>query len=233
MSNQSNFLRQLDFFDPEKDGNVGVEIIGAGGIGSFVALALAKLGINKMRVWDGDKVENHNLPNQLHAIASVGVPKAESIAKVCHDLGEVDIEVKNEFWTPEKAAGLSGIVISAVDSMGRNANRDTDGRKEIWEAVKMNTNVRLFIDCRIGGEFIRILSVRPINDYMKYGWYEKNLFEDKDAAPLPCTAKSIIDVGFMVAAIVTRLVRGYLKNGEVMHDVIASMTDLTLHRMEV
>jgi len=227
---EMNFHRQLDFFNPQDYEDVQVEIFGAGGVGSFVAVTLAKLGMKKIKVWDADTVEDHNLPNQFHPMGSVGKSKVEACRDTCREMAGAEIETVNEFWTPEK--GITGnIVISAVDSMAEVEGRS--GRKELWDAVKMNMGVRLFIDARLGGESFRILSIRPVNDCMKYGWYERTLVPNEKMAEVPCTARSIIDVGFMVGAIITRQVRVFLKAGKVDYDVLASMADLSLMKMEV
>jgi len=226
-----DYQRQLDIFDPEIHNGRTVEIIGAGGIGSFVALALAKLGLKHLRVWDGDDLEAHNVPNQFHLVKALGKKKVVSTKTLCKEMADTEIEVVPEFWEPGKE--LNGLVISAVDSMGITEDDPRPGRKELWEAVRVSPSVELLIDARLGGETIRVLSIRPINDALKHGWYESNLFTDKEGADLPCTGRSIIDVGFAVAAIITRLVRGYLKDGEVIHDIVLSMRDLTLIKVEV
>ncbi|BET69144.1 molybdopterin-synthase adenylyltransferase MoeB [Opitutales bacterium ASA1] len=56
-----------------------VLVIGAGGLGSPVALYLAAAGVGTIGLADFDKVEAHNLQRQiLHTDASVGHPKTES-----------------------------------------------------------------------------------------------------------------------------------------------------------
>lgn len=56
-----------------------VLIIGAGGLGSPVALYLAASGIGKLTLCDGDKVELTNLQRQiLHPSTAIGLPKVES-----------------------------------------------------------------------------------------------------------------------------------------------------------
>src|SRR5439155_1114540 len=94
---------------------------------------------------------------------------------------------------------LSGIVVGAVDSM--------DSRRLIWETVKKNAaNVPLYIDGRIGGEVIRVLSVRPRNG-RDGKLYERTIVPDYAVAPLKCTAAGIIDVSFVVSALICRALR--------------------------
>jgi len=219
-NNGINYQRELDIFNPEDYADSTIHIIGDGGIGSFVCVALSKLGL-KTIVWDGDKVELHNVPNQFHLVKAVGISKVKATAALVRQLANIKIDTREKMWEGEK---LSGIVISAVDSMAE--------RKKIWDRVKADPDVLLLIDGRIGGETIEVVSICPVNDAFLYGWYEeRKLFDESEAAKLPCTARSIIDVGFMISAIITRLVRGFLKNGEVMHDIIVSMADLSLQKV--
>jgi molybdopterin/thiamine biosynthesis adenylyltransferase len=62
-------------------------IIGAGGLGSPVALYLASAGVGKISLVDNDEVDLTNLQRQiLHSTASVGQPKAESGKQTLHDM---------------------------------------------------------------------------------------------------------------------------------------------------
>jgi len=225
------FRRQVDIFNPLDYEDVNVHVIGAGGIGSFTAIALAKLGLARITVWDGDVVEEHNVPNQFFKLSDVGRSKVEALADIIEELTGTKVEAMNRFWSTDDV--LNGIVIAAVDSMGKDEEHEHAGRKEIWEHVKKNIFVPLYIDGRIGGETIRILAIRPINDAMHHKWYEKNLFSNAEGSEQSCTARSIIDVGFMVASVVTNIVRRYLKNDEVVRDTAISMADLTIVKFEV
>ena len=71
--------KHISVFDPNKfDGMIAV--VGLGSIGSNVALQLAKLGLgSKMLLLDFDRVESHNLSNQiLYGHSDIGKYKAAS-----------------------------------------------------------------------------------------------------------------------------------------------------------
>lgn len=62
-------------------------IIGAGGLGSPVALYLASAGVGKITLVDNDEVDLTNLQRQiLHSTARVGQSKAESGKRTLHDI---------------------------------------------------------------------------------------------------------------------------------------------------
>ncbi|MFA5103544.1 MAG: ThiF family adenylyltransferase, partial [Candidatus Thermoplasmatota archaeon] len=60
-----DFWRQMDIVTPTDFEKFHVTIIGAGGIGSPTALAISKMGVEKITIFDNDIVEKHNLPNQM------------------------------------------------------------------------------------------------------------------------------------------------------------------------
>jgi len=69
-------------------------VVGAGGLGSPVAMYLASAGVGHITVADDDLVELSNLQRQIaHDMASLGRNKAQSAAERMHALNP-DIEVK-------------------------------------------------------------------------------------------------------------------------------------------
>ena len=59
------YTRQLGILSPEHMKGIKVTLIGCGGIGSMTGLILAKMGIGNLWVYDYDKIEAHNVPNQF------------------------------------------------------------------------------------------------------------------------------------------------------------------------
>ncbi len=71
-----------------------VMVVGAGGLGSPVALYLAAAGVGHLGLVDADRVERSNLQRQiLHTDAAIGHPKIASAAERIHALNpEVSLE---------------------------------------------------------------------------------------------------------------------------------------------
>lgn len=64
-----------------------VLLLGAGGLGSPIALYLAAAGVGKLGIVDDDVVDVSNLQRQVaHATDRVGVPKVESAMQSIHDI---------------------------------------------------------------------------------------------------------------------------------------------------
>jgi molybdopterin/thiamine biosynthesis adenylyltransferase len=216
--NYELFRRQLGFYNPEEQPTDTVSIIGLGGIGSFAAFGIAKLGVPHITLVDFDHVETHNIPNQFHGYDQIGETKVRAMANNLFTfadhtgISEIEGAVGDELegWDPK------GVVISGVDSMS--------ARHSIWEKgnLKYNTNVTHYIDARIAGQTVVIYSLDPA-DPDSIESYEKTLHTDGEAEPAPCTERGVIDVGLMVGALLTNMTRHALTGGEV-----ASVTSLSL-----
>lgn len=191
----SKYMRQRDLVD-NKIFNEQIHIIGVGGIGSFTALTLAKMGFMFINVYDMDTVEEHNLPNQFYRAKDIGRNKADALVNLIKDferqaiVGAYPIQ-----WTANTI--LNGIVIMAVDTM--------QTREEIYHAIKKNKNVIGFIDGRMGGQQAEVYTVkRSKKDDIAF--YESWLLIDSEIEPLRCTEKAIIyNVVFIASLIANQL----------------------------
>jgi tRNA A37 threonylcarbamoyladenosine dehydratase len=66
----------------ERLGRAHVVVLGLGGVGSFAAEALARAGVGRLTLVDGERVDETNLNRQLHALdGEVGRWKAEVLAE--------------------------------------------------------------------------------------------------------------------------------------------------------
>lgn len=95
-------------------------VVGAGGLGAPVVLALAAAGIGTIVVFDDDEIELSNLQRQvIHRLQDVGRPKTDSVARVAADLSETEVRVVSTRLTHDNAAELiSGVdlVLDGTDS---------------------------------------------------------------------------------------------------------------------
>jgi molybdopterin/thiamine biosynthesis adenylyltransferase len=68
-------------------------VIGAGGLGSPVALYLGTAGVGRITLVDDDRVDLTNLQRQIaHRLSRIGQPKAESARQSIHDINpEVEV----------------------------------------------------------------------------------------------------------------------------------------------
>lgn len=211
-----DYWRQLDFVTPDQL-DVDVHVVGVGGLGSPIALALAKLGCPRIHLYDPDSVEPHNLPNQVYRVRDVGRPKVEALAELLQEFVPAAVTPHTE---KVGVADLSGIVVSAVDSMA--------SRRAIWEgSVRYRTGVRLLVDARLGGEVGRVLAVLPASP-IDVDRYEATLFADAAAYEDACTAQATIYTGFGVAALVAGAIKRHVRQQELPWDQVLDFTTSTL-----
>lgn len=106
-----------------------VLVVGLGGVGSYAAEFIARAGVGKMTIVDGDVVDPSNRNRQLPALSSThGVSKADWMAARIKDINpEIELAVIKEFLSPEKAYEIVSsseydYIIDAIDSITPKLN---------------------------------------------------------------------------------------------------------------
>ncbi len=100
-----------------------VLVVGIGGVGSWVAEALARSGIGKLTLVDLDDVCESNINRQIHALdGQIGKSKIEAMAERCRLINpECDIRAIHTFFTSKTAASVFDTeydyVMDAIDSV--------------------------------------------------------------------------------------------------------------------
>lgn len=97
-----------------------VAIVGLGGLGSNIALSLARVGIGKLLLFDFDIVEPSNLNRQQYFIKHIGMNKTDAIKDVIHQCNPfVDIYTENIFIDKNNIKELFkdvDIIVEAFDT---------------------------------------------------------------------------------------------------------------------
>ena len=112
----------------EKLKNANVLVVGMGGVGSFAAEFVARGGVGKMTIVDGDVVDITNINRQLPALHStVGLPKVQLMAARLLDINpELELKVVQEFLSPERANEIVtdeyDYVMDCIDSVTPKLN---------------------------------------------------------------------------------------------------------------
>lgn len=206
------YYRQLDFFNPgEHRHRSRITIIGAGGIGSWTAVLLAKMGIRKLTVYDADVVSPHNLSTTCYTQSQLGMGKVDALAEVIESMTGITITKKRRQYKGEVLK--TDILISAVDSAVT--------RKVLFEAALIH-KIPFFVDGRIGGENLRVYALRPQDENELRGYLE-SLPKPGFESPLPCTGQQVIDVGLTTASLIVRAVRQYLAEGLYNFEIIGKI----------
>lgn len=207
-----DLTRQQDLCNAQDMEGLRVTIIGAGAIGGVTTLFLSKMGVPEVEVWDGDTVEEHNVPNQMFGPNFIGMHKVEGLQVVCENLVGADIKTHAENYTDQE---LKGVVISAVDSM--------KVRESIWKAViAQRADIPLYIDARMGGLAGWVQAVEPNNPAHRLE-YEATLYTDAEAQEEACTARAIIYNTGRIASTIADNVRRHVKGMPVPAGVVFTL----------
>jgi len=96
-------------------------VIGAGGLGSPVAMYLAAAGIGTLTVTDHDTVDLTNLQRQIaHRTASVGSPKVESLKRTVHELNPLTqvnaLQIRADSDTLDALVQAADVVLDCCDN---------------------------------------------------------------------------------------------------------------------
>ena len=97
-----------------------VAVCGLGGLGSNIAISLARAGIGKLILCDFDRVDITNLHRQQYKADQIGMYKTDALADNLREIAPyIEIEVHTERITEENAVMLlndAGIICEAFDN---------------------------------------------------------------------------------------------------------------------
>jgi len=217
-----DFMRQKDLVNMDKLSQIGVTVIGAGAVGSFSALTITKMGVNRIEVYDEDGVSEHNLPNQFYREQDIRQFKVTALESVLRDFCGVNIEPRTAFYTDQK---LSDVVIVATDSMS--------SRKQVWEEFKKQEQCKYYIEARMGGEFGMVYTIQKDPPIKEFGlsnedikFYEERLYPDSKVQPLPCTARTIIYNVLVIAAMIARALKSIVNDEKFPREMVFNVRDI-------
>lgn len=100
-----------------------VMVVGMGGVGSFAAEFVARAGVGRMTIIDGDVVDPSNRNRQLPALATThGMPKVQLMAERLKAINpELELNIVQEFVNPEMVQHMLSLnpdfIVEAIDSV--------------------------------------------------------------------------------------------------------------------
>lgn len=188
---QSNRFKDAIWFPKETTYCI---VGGAGGIGSWLTLLLARACFTPV-VFDFDTLEEHNMAGQLYPRQSIELSKVDALSSLITDFADTQIITYNEAFTSESMS--SPFMFSAFDNM--KARKDmfevwVEGNKD-WKSAEEPVEP-IFIDGRLSLEQIQIFCVTMD----KIDQYREHLFDDSEVEDAPCTLKQTSHTAAMIGA---------------------------------
>lgn len=183
--------RHRDILDPELARSKRITVIGAGAIGSFVVLSLAKMGFTNITVYDDDVIDPENMNCQFYPISRIGDYKVNALYdQVLEYTGVKILDISDRVGKGHMFEG--DYLICAVDNM--------ETRKDLLNGWA----TQYLIDPRMGAEYATLEVVKQGDNLESY---TNTLFSDKDAVQERCTAKSTVYTSMMIAGQVCKVVK--------------------------
>lgn len=182
-----------------------ITVVGAGAIGGWATLTLAKMGAEDITVYDNDTVGIENVGTQLFGPPHIGRPKVDALQDIVGSLSGVKITAKNELYTGLEST--RGIVVLGVDSMS--------ARYQIHNNLKRNGSygiTRVF-DFRMGAEVLSMYAYTPYEDCK----YHNTLTDDSEAIQERCTAKATIYTATFIGGAVALVIKRFITNQPLKH----------------
>lgn len=166
---------------------------GAGGIGSWLTLLLARAGFKPV-VYDFDRYEAHNMGGQLCKKSDISQPKVTALQKTVADFCDGEqIMVFNEKYDATKMT--NPFVFSGFDNM--------EARSVMfirWCQIYANDPSAIFIDGRLTLEQLQIFCVRGGDQEAIAKYRDIHLFDDSAVEEAACTLKQTSHAAAMIAA---------------------------------
>jgi len=196
------YKNQIGIIDIEDYDYLRIAIIGLGSIGSFLAVAINKLGFKNLIIIDDDVIEQHNPTTQLHFQKDIGKPKADTL-KRCYLKG--NINAYNQKVTSLNKLEAD-IVFICVDTLKQRKLIS----KAIIESYEKFKVPKLIIDGRMHRLVFRVFTI-PIEDQPLLNTYVKGTMGKEFIGA--CTEKGIIQNVFAIVSIMVEQFKKVI-NGE-------------------
>lgn len=188
-----------------------IVIIGAGAVGSFTAMTLAKMGWQNLTVYDFDTVETENVGSQFYPPDMVGKKKVEALQDLIHWFTGVKIEAIDA--RVDKGTKIDcDILITAVDNMAA---------RELVFNNPVNIRTSWLIDPRMSAEYASMYVVDQSNPIDRSS-YSRSLYTDESAVQERCTAKATMYTVLLLSGSVCKVVKDILGKNRATGNMIRS-----------
>lgn len=179
-----------------------VMVAGAGGIGSWATLLLARLGVSNVTVIDFDTITSTNLGGQFYDVRDLGSLKVAALAKQCRIFAEYyNINTSTSRITSNSYISQGfDIYISGFDNMA--------ARKIFFEKLPQRKKA-LYMDSRMSADICQLITFSLDNEYAKEKYKTEWLFTDEEAVETTCSYKQTSFIANINAGLIANAVTNY------------------------
>jgi len=180
-----------------------VSIGGVGGIGSWLAFFLGRIGV-PMGIYEDDFVDYTNLGGQLYSRNHIGQSKAEIVRDLVYTFsGNTEVRTLGRF----EGQTVAPVTFACFDNMAARRLMF-----ETWLAtypVKRIGTPSIFIDGRMTVESFQIIAV---TQEMAEQYRSQYLFDDTMVADPICSMKATSHIGAQIGSQMTQVFTNHITN---------------------
>ena len=186
-----------------------VILAGLGGIGSWTAIQLGRMGLTNLVLYDSDIVEEANMSGQLYSRNDVGKKKVNALTDLLQKYtSTASIYALDERFTEYSDAG--DIMICGFDNMEARQIFFNKWLEQV--ASKTHKEECLFIDGRLSMNDLQVICITGDNEYGINEYQNKYLFTDAEADATICSMKQTTYLAAMIGSVITNLFTNWVAN---------------------
>lgn len=189
-----------------------IVLAGVGGIGSNMAVILAKLNPSAIYIFDNDIVESFNLAGQFYSNEDIGKPKVEALAASVNKYTNYSsiFALNRRFMTGEEV--IADIMICGFDNMRARKDFFASWKSHVMALSEERRKDCLFIDGRLTADEFQIFCMTGADSFYMNDYVNNYLFSDYEAQRETCSYKQTGFLADMIGAFMVNLVVNFCAN---------------------
>lgn len=189
-----------------------VNILGVGGIGSYVSFLVARMKPNSITLYDNDRVDVTNMGGQLYQRADIGEYKVNSAQKIANNFCDYYFTYGYRMLFNESDNFYGRIVICGFDNMDARKAAFKSWKRAVSASMDEAKHEFLFIDGRLAAEEFQVFCIGGSDDYHIKIYEDNWLFDDSEAEETVCSYKQTSFAANMIASVMVNLFVNFCAN---------------------
>lgn len=188
-----------------------VAIAGVGGIGSWLALMIARLNPAALALVDDDMVDFSNMAGQLFSMDSIGTKKVNAVARMIKTFaGYAKVQACDQKLTSDTS--VPAILMCGFDNMAARRAAYNAWKRKVAETPEAERGRCLFIDGRLSAETLQVFCITGDAPYYMTAYERDWLFSDEEAESTVCSYKQTSYCANLIGSIITNLFVNWCTN---------------------
>lgn len=205
----------FDWVEPMLRMDTEIDIIGCGGIGSNLIMCMAKTGFPKLRIWDMDEVEPHNIGGQFYTVSDSYKYKTSSMLRnMSKFMSSSRISSEPYKYQSQNVRNPSPYTIVATDNIESRLDVATNWIEKVYKNKTRDKIIKpFFMDLRMEAELYQIffMDVDTPEDIIKT-YIEAEMHTSDKLSEAPCNMKQTSYLGLNIGSIGTNIIVNHINN---------------------